>query len=62
MGGPSKSPSVSQPVVVSTSEAATKAREQQLAALRRKGQQSTLLAGTQDGNTQVATKTLLGGV
>ena len=61
MGGPPKSPSVSQPVVVSASEAATKAREQQLAALRRKGQQSTLLASGTDGNTQVATKTLLGG-
>jgi hypothetical protein len=62
MGGSSEKADVSQPVTVTTSEAAVKSRETQLASLRRQGMQSTLLS-QQDGggNSTVGARTLLGG-
>ena len=61
MGGSSKKADVSQPVTVTTSEAAAKSRESQIASLRRQGLQSTLLSQQDDGNSTVGTRTLLGG-
>lgn len=61
MGGSNKRPDVSQPVVVTTSEAAAKSREAQLTALRRQGLQSTLLSQQDGSNSVVGTRTLLGG-
>jgi hypothetical protein len=61
MGGSSKKADVSQPVTVTTSEAAVKSRESQLTALRRQGLQSTLLSKNDGGNPTVGTRTLLGG-
>lgn len=61
MGGSSKKPDISQPVVVTTSEAEAKSRETQLAALRRQGMQATLLSQNYGGNASVGTRNLLGG-
>lgn len=62
MGGGSSKPDVSQPVTVTTAEAATKAREQQLSLLKRQGMQSTLLTQESGGNSSpVGTGSLLGG-
>lgn len=62
MGGSNKKADVSQPVVVTTSEASAKAREDQLSVLRRQGMQSTLLSQNYGGNASVGTRTFLGGV
>ena len=61
MGGSNKKADVSQPVTVTTSEAAAKSRESQITSLRRQGLQSTLLSQNDGGNSTVGTKTLLGG-
>ena len=61
MGGSNKKADVSQPVTVTTSEAAAKSRESQIASLRRQGLQSTLLSQQDGGNSTVGTRTLLGG-
>ena len=61
MGGSSKKADVSQPVTVTTSEAAAKSRESQITSLRRQGLQSTLLSQQDGGNSTVGTRTLLGG-
>ena len=61
MGGSSKKVDVSQPVTVTTSEAAAKSRESQITSLRRQGLQSTLLSQNDGGNSTVGTRTLLGG-
>jgi len=63
MGGGGDAPKVSNPVITSATDAAAKARQSQLTALRRQGMQSTLLSQQQmsSGTGNVGYRTLLGG-
>ena len=62
-GGGGSSPSISQPVVTSTAQAAESARQAQLSELKRQGMASTLLSQNASSSSggSTGTKSLLGG-